>query len=336
MTDPVVSALREYAFWLERARADTYRVKAYREAANVAEALAVQPATEAEWRALPGFGPKTAGLAAAAAAGQVPESLAARRAEGAASLAPEGDALRVLLRGDLHTHTTWSDGGSPLWEMAATAERLGHKYLAITDHSPRLKVANGLTRERLLAQWEEIDRVQESRQVRILKGIEVDILGDGSLDQGADLLARLDVVTASVHSDLRADSATMTARMVAAVANPATTVLGHCTGRKLRKDGTWRGESTFDAEIVFAACEMFGVAVEINSRPERQDPPMELIHLAREAGCLFSIDSDAHAPGQLDFLTYGAARAAEAGIEPDRIITTWPVDRLLEHAARHR
>ena len=336
MTDAVVSALREYAFWLERARADTYRVKAYREAANVAEALPVQPATEAEWRALPGFGPKTAGLAAAAAAGEVPESLAARRAEGAASLAPEGDALRALLRGDLHTHTTWSDGGSPLWEMAAVAESLGHEYLAITDHSPRLRVANGLSRERLLAQWEEIDQVQESRQVRILKGIEVDILGDGALDQGSDLLARLDIVTASVHSDLKADSATMTARMVGAVSNPVTTVLGHCTGRKLRADGTWRGQSSFDAEIVFAACAMFGVAVEINSRPERQDPPLELLQMADDAGCLFAIDSDAHAPGQLDFLAYGAARAAEAGIDRDRIITTWPLERLLDHARRHR
>lgn len=332
------AALREYAYWLERERADTYRVRAFREAADLAERIAPgeRPTTEAGWRALPGFGPKTAAVAAAAVAGGVAPSLAARREAGTASLDPAGETLRSLLRGDLHTHTTWSDGGSPLWEMAETAERLGHEYLAITDHSPRLKVANGLSRERLVAQWAEIDQVQENRRVRLLKGIEVDILGDGSLDQGADLLARLDIVTASVHSDLQADSATMTARMVAAVANPATTVLGHCTGRKLRGDGTWRSESTFDAEIVFAACAMFGVAVEINSRPERQDPPMELIRLADEAGCLFSIDSDAHAPGQLDFLTYGAARATGAGIDPERIITTWPVERLLEHAARHR
>ena len=336
MTDAVVSALREYAFWLERARPDPTPVTASREAPPGAEARPAPPAPAAAGRGLPGFGPKTAGLAAAAAAGEVPESLAARRAEGAASLAPEGDALRALLRGDLHTHTTWSDGGSPLWEMAAVAESLGHEYLAITDHSPRLRVANGLSRERLLAQWEEIDQVQESRQVRILKGIEVDILGDGALDQGSDLLARLDIVTASVHSDLKADSATMTARMVGAVANPVTTVLGHCTGRKLRADGTWRGQSSFDAEIVFAACAMFGVAVEINSRPERQDPPLELLQMADDAGCLFAIDSDAHAPGQLDFLAYGAARAAEAGIDPDRIITTWPLERLLDHARRHR
>ena len=292
MTTPV-EALREYAFWLERELADTYRVRAFRQAADAAEELGAAhwPATEAGWRAIPTFGPKTAAIAAAASAGETAASLAERRAKGAASLDPAGDALRALLRGDLHSHTTWSDGGSPLWEMAEVAERLGHEYLAITDHSPRLRVANGLSRERLIAQWAEIDRVQATRQLRILKGIEVDILADGALDQGGDLLAKLDIVTASVHSDLNADADTMTARMVAAIANPNTTVLGHCTGRKLRPDGTWRGQSSFDAELVFAACAMFGVAVEINSRPERQDPPLELIRLADEAGCSFSLST---------------------------------------------
>lgn len=330
------AALREYAFWLERELADTYRVRAFREAAAVADALTETPKNEAEWKALKGFGPKTAAIAAAAAEGRLHESLAKRRAEGAVSLDPAGDDLRALLRGDLHSHTTWSDGGSPIAEMADVAEALGHEYLAITDHSPRLKVARGLSRERLVAQWDEIDEVQQGRGMRILKGIEVDILAEGALDQADDLLDRLDIVTASVHSDLNADSATMTRRMVGAVSNPHTTVFGHPTGRKLRPDGTWRAQSSFDAELVFAACAMFGVAVEINSRPERKDPPLDLLLVAKEAGCLFSIDSDAHAPGQLDFLTYGAARAIEAGIEPERIITTWPLDRLLEHAKRHR
>ncbi|MHA6525190.1 PHP domain-containing protein [Tessaracoccus sp. G1721] len=335
--DPV-AVLRECAFWLERALSDTYRVKAYRDAADVAESIppADRPTTESGWRELRGFGPKTSAVAAACTSGEVPEALTRLREAGAASLDPAGDALRGELRGDLHTHTTWSDGGSPLAEMAAVAEALGHDYIAITDHSPRLRVANGLSRERLLAQWEEIDQVQENRSVRVLRGIEVDILADGSLDQAEDMLNGLDVVVASVHSDLKADPATMTARMVGAVSNPHTTVLGHCTGRKRRGDGTWRDQSRFDADIVFAACAMFGVAVEINSRPERQDPPMDLLGLAVDAGCLFSIDSDAHAPGQLDFLTYGAAKASIAGIEPDRIITTWPVDRLVAHARRHR
>lgn len=329
-------ALREYAFWLERSMADTYRVRAFREAAQVADALPQFPDTEPQWRDLRGFGPRTAAVAAAAARGTVHESLLRQRSEGAESLDPEGDDLRTRLRGDLHAHTLWSDGGSSVAEMAAVAERLGHEYLAITDHSPRLKVAHGLSRERLEAQWAEIESVQKQRRLRILRGIEVDILGHGELDQADDLLDRLDIVTASVHSDLHADSAVMTRRMVGAVSNPHTTVLGHPTGRKLRADGTWREPSTFDADMVFAACAKFGVAVEINSRPERRDPPLQLLEIARDAGCLFSIDSDAHAPGQLDFLTYGAARAVQAGIDEDRIITTWPLERLLAHARRHR
>ncbi|WP_052460152.1 PHP domain-containing protein [Tessaracoccus massiliensis] len=246
----------------------------------------------------------------------------------------EADGMRC--RGDLHTHTTWSDGGASLAEMTAAAEALGREYIAVTDHSPRLKVARGLSRERLLAQWEEIAEVQRERELRILRGIEVDILSDGGLDQGSDLLAQLDVVVASVHHRLDDDADTMTRRMVAAVANPHTTVLGHCTGRKRRSDGTWRGESRFDAEMVFAACEMFGVAVEINSRPDRADPRPELLELADEIGCLFAINTDSHAPEQLEYLPLGEARAAEAGIHPDRIITTWPVDELLRHANRHR
>ena len=246
------------------------------------------------------------------------------------------DDLLSRLRGDLHAHTTWSDGGASLAEMAAVAGELGREYLAVTDHSPRLRVANGLSRERLRAQWDEIERVQAGRGVRILRGIEVDILGDGSLDQADDLLSRLDVVVASVHSDLNGPPDVLTARMVGAVSNPHMTVLGHCTGRRRREDGTWRAASRFDAEVVFAACEMFGVAVEINSRPDRADPPLELLMLANEIGCLFSIDSDAHTTAQLGVLRHGAARAVDAGISPDRIITTWPVDDLLGHAARRR
>ncbi len=338
MTPNPVADLRECAFWLERDRADSHRVRAYRAAADEAAALGPGkwPSTLDGWRALPHFGPKTAAVAAAAVRGEVSDTLGRLRAEGARSLDSAGDAMRALLRGDLHLHTTWSDGGSPLSEMAAVAEGLGHSYIAVTDHSPRLTVARGLTRERLRAQWEEIRALQEGLSIRLLRGAEVDILADGSLDHADDMLGGLDIVVASVHSDLASDSETMTARMVRAIANPHTTVLGHCTGRRRRADGTWRSESRFDAEIVFAACEMFGVAVEINSRPERRDPPDGLLRLAVETGCLFTIDSDAHAPGQLDFLTYGAARASAAGIDPGRIITTWSVERLLEHARRHR
>ena len=336
----VAVSLREYAFWLERGMADTHRVQAYRRAADVADSLTPGKLAElhssSDWRALSAFGPSTAGFAALVAAGEVPPKLADARQRGAVSLDPAGDELGRLLRGDLHTHTTASDGGSPMWEMAEASERMGRDYLAITDHSPRLRIANGLSRVRLLAQWEEMKRIQPDFSCRLLRGIEVDILADGSLDQSDDMLAGTDVVVASIHSDLRADAATMTHRMVAAVSNPHTLVLGHCTGRRVNKDGTRRPESQFDAEVVFGACEMFGVAVEINSRPERRDPPTPLLELARDMGCLFAINTDAHAPGQLEFWSLGAARAAAAGIAPERIINTWPVEDLLRHARRHR
>ena len=158
----------------------------------------------------------------------------------------------------------------------------------------------------------------------------MDILEDGELDQSAELLSQLDVVVASVHSKLRSDKRPMTRRMLTAIENPHTNVLGHCTGRLVKGSRGTRPPSEFDAEEVFASCAEHSVAVEINSRPERQDPPDELIQIALDAGCLFSIDSDAHAPGQLDFLQYGAERAEANGVPADRIITTWPLDRLLE------
>jgi len=249
-------------------------------------------------------------------------------AEGAA-------ALRSALRGDCHAHSTWSDGGSPIGEMAEAARDLGHDYLVLTDHSPRLTVANGLSLERLLAQLDEVARLNETlAPFRILTGIEVDILEDGRLDQTDELLGRLDVVVASVHSKLRMPGPEMTRRMVAAVTNPHTDVLGHCTGRIVV--GRGRPESEFDPEAVFAACAASGVAVEVNSRPERQDPPKRLLRLAVEAGCLVSIDTDAHAPGQLDWQLGGCERAFACGVTPDLVVNTRDVDGLLAWAGRHR
>ena len=166
----------------------------------------------------------------------------------------------------------------------------------------------------------------------MLTGIEVDILDDGGLDQDPDLLDQLDVVVASVHSKLRMESGPMTRRMIAAVSNPRTDVLGHCTGRQIK--GKSRPQSEFDARAVFDACAEHGVAVEINCRPDRLDPPHELLAIAIEAGCDFSIDTDAHAPGQLDWLGAGCERAAQHDLDPARVITTWPVEDLL--ARTHR
>ena len=329
-------ALRQIAFQLERAGAPTYRVRAFRRAARVVDDL---PAGELEQRlregtlqALPGIGPATAEAIAQAAGGGEPDYL--RRLLGEA---PPVDptALRAALRGDCHTHSDWSDGGSPPQEMAEAARDLGHEWIALTDHSPRLTVASGLSAERLCAQLELVSQLNARlAPFRILTGIEVDILEDGTLDQRDDLLGQLDVVVASVHSSLRMPAGPMTDRMVAAVSSPHVDVLGHCTGRLLAgrgraESGRGRPESAFDPDAVFAACRDHGVAVEINCRPERQDPPDRLLRLAAGAGCVFAIDTDAHAPGQLDWLDAGCARAELAGIAPGRVINARPAAELI-------
>jgi putative hydrolase len=340
--DPVAD-LRRIAFLLERAHEPTFRVKAFRTAAGVVESL---PARELADRAaagtltqLTGIGDVTARCVTESLAGEEPVYLRRLEAIEPTPLDEATDALRALLRGDCHTHSDWSDGGSPIREMAEAAIGLGHEYMVLTDHSPRLTVANGLSPERLEKQLDVVAELNdELAPFRILTGIEVDILEDGSLDQRPSLLARLDVVVASVHSKLRMPSAEMTPRMVAAVANPHTDILGHCTGRLITGGRGKRPESEFDADIVFAACAQFGVAVEINSRPERLDPPKRLLRLAVEAGCLLSIDTDAHAPGQLDWQHYGCERAVRCGVDAATVVNTWTADEVVawsrDHAVR--
>ena len=327
-----IDALTEIAALLERERASRYRSKAFRAAAAAIAGLDRDELSDAaSLRRRAGIGDSSFAVIQQALAGEVPDYLAQLRAR----YAPARSALRALLRGDLHCHSDWSDGTTPIADMATAARVLGHEYLALTDHSPRLRVANGLSAERLREQLGVVAGLSGDG-FTLLSGIEVDILDDGALDQDDALLGELDVVVASAHSKLRMDATAMTRRLVAAASHARVDVLGHVTGRLIAGERGTRPPSTFDARAVFDACAAHGVAVEINARPEREDPPDELIAVALEAGCLFAIDSDAHAPGQLGLLDEGAARAERAGVPPERIVTTWPLDRLRAWTARAR
>jgi len=324
-------ALSEIAALLERERSSRYKSKAFRAAADAIEGLNEEQLRDAAaLRRRKGIGDSTFGVIQEALAGTVPSYLADLRERAGVQQQSE---LRALLRGDLHCHSDWSDGLTSIDLMVDAARALGHEYTALTDHSPRLRVANGLSPERLREQLGLLPAFS-GEGFTLLSGIEVDILDDGALDQEPDLLDELDIVVASAHSKLRMDRGPMTRRLVAAASNPLVDVLGHVTGRLVEGSRGTRPPSTFDARPVFEACAANGTAVEINSRPERQDPPDELIALALEAGCLFSIDSDAHAPGQLSLIDYGAQRAERAGVPADRIVTTWPLERLREWAGR--
>lgn len=329
-----VAALERVVHCLDRAHESSFRVKAFVQALDVVRSL---PPDELERRAatrrlkdLPGIGASTAKVIEEALAGEVPSYLTQLEADTQVPLSDAARPYREALKGDLHLHSRWSDGGATAEAMANAAAALGHEYMVLTDHSARLTVAHGLDRDRLLAQLDEIAELNERvAPFRILTGMEVDILLDGTLDLDDELLGRLDLVVASVHSKLKMPAFEMTARMIRAVRSPHVDVLGHCTGRMIDK----RPPSSFDARAVFAACAESHTAVEINCRPERLDPPPELVRLAIAEGCWFSIDSDAHATGQLEWQPLGCERAAECDVPLDRIINTRSVDDLLAWTA---
>jgi putative hydrolase len=336
VVDPT-TALRRIAYLLERDGAESYKVRAFRNAAaaiaelTVDEMAAMAPA---RLQRIPGVGKTSAQVITEAAAGTTPEYLQKLESVGLPALGADAFELRAHLQGDCHSHSDWSDGGSPIREMAEAAKAIGHRYWALTDHSPRLTIAHGLNPDRLRQQLEIVSELNsELAPFRILSGIEVDILEDGALDQEEELLAQLDVVVASVHSKLRMDEPEMTRRMLRAVESPHTDILGHCTGRLLVGKG--RPQSTFDAEAVFEACARTGTAVEINSRPERLDPPESLLSLALSLDCVVVVDTDAHAPGQLEWQRNGCEQAARVGVRPDQVMNALPMDDFLAWTASH-
>ncbi len=332
-----VAALRRIAYLLERDGAESYKVRAFRNAAEAIAPLAVAELaamTPARLTAIPGVGKTSAQVVTEAVGGGTPQYLEKLESVERSVMSPEAHSLFDRLQGDCHSHSDWSDGGSTIRVMAEAAKELGHRYWTLTDHSPRLTVAHGLNPERLRQQLEVVAELNtEMAPFRILTGIEVDILEDGALDQDEDLLAQLDVVVASAHSKLRMDGPAMTRRMVRAIESPHTDILGHCTGRLLT--GRGRPESTFDAETVFTACAETGTAVEINSRPERLDPPEPLLAQALSLDCVMVVDTDAHAPGQLEWQRYGCEQAARVGIPPERIMNTLPLEDFLAWTAGH-
>lgn len=329
-----LAAIDRAIYLLDRSAAPARKVRAFQRAraalAEVDEADVRALVEAGSLTAIDGIGPSISSVVTAAVRGETGRYLDDLEAVSTIDL-HRGGPLRAAIRGDCHSHSTWSDGGAEIRTMAAAAQALGHDYLVVTDHSERLRVARGLSPERLTRQRKEIDALNaELAPFRLLRGTEVDIMPDGSLDLADEVLADLDVVIASVHHQIHQDSAEMTRRLVTAVANPHVDILGHCTNRKIDADGVLkRRPSRFDADYVFAACARFGTAVEINCRPERCDPPDDLLALAVEWGCRITIDSDAHSPGQLEWVAHGCERAATLGIEADRILTTRTADELL-------
>ena len=331
------AALARAVHYLDRELAPSPKVRAFHRAIAIVETSdedeIAERAAAGTLTDLDGIGPSTARVIAEALAGVEDGYLAELERRSRVPVGAGGPVLERL-RGDCHCHTTWSDGGASLRAMAETAAALGHEWVAITDHSARLTVAHGLDEARLRRQMEDIAVLNdEMAPFTILTGMEVDILEDGSLDLSDELLAELDVVVASVHSKLRMPADEMTPRMVAAIANPHSDILGHCTNRKVVGGG--RPPSAFDADIVFAACARFDKAVEINCRPERQDPPEELLELALEWGCKVSVDTDAHATGQLEWQPYGADKAVRCDVPVDDIVNAWPVEDLLAWTTGH-
>jgi DNA polymerase (family 10) len=235
------------------------------------------------------------------------------------------------LRGDLHSHTNASDGSFTLEQMAAAAQERGYEYLAVTDHSKSLTVANGLDEDRLARQIDEIARLNESFDgFRLLASMEVDILDDGSLDLSEEMLARLDLVTCSIHSGLNKTESQQTERIIRAMDNPYCNIIAHPTGRLL---GSRRPYPVNMERLLEAAAER-GCFFEINAQPERLDLRDEDVHAAKELGIKIAISTDAHAPANLRFIRYGVDQARRGWLTADDVLNTRSPQELTELLAR--
>jgi len=232
------------------------------------------------------------------------------------------------IQAELHSHTTWSDGRLSIKEMAEAARTRGRRVLAITDHSASLGVAGGLSTDELLAQREEIDRVQADlgETILLLQGSEVEILADGSLDFPDEALAQLDIVIASLHSSLRQPRAQVTQRLINAIRNPHVDIIGHPTGRMIPN----REGADLDMEAVMAAAAETGVALEINAHPARLDLDDLHAHRAIELGIPLTINTDAHSPEDMDLMFFGVATARRGWVEARQVINTWEPERLMK------
>ena len=255
-----------------------------------------------------------------------------REGRGEIELAANGRLPQLVqqqdLRGDLHTHSNWSDGRNEIAEMARAAKERGYAYIVLTDHTQSLQIAQGLTPERFAARAVEIATVNARPGLaRVLNGAEVDILPDGSLDLPDDTLASLDLVVASVHTALDQPKDVITQRVLTALRSPHVDVFAHPTSRRLDR----RGETSLDVEAVIAEAVKTGTALEINSSPFRLDLNDTWARKAREAGALLAIDNDAHYPSEYDYVRYGCAIGRRAGLTPDRVLNTRDADGVLAH-----
>ena len=313
--------LSEIGYLLRQDPEERFRAKAF--AAAAWSVVISRPDLEALQKAnaltsIEGVGPGIAKVLAGLIETGKSSYLERLRAEtGQPSRDDESDIDLGQYQGDVHSHTDWSDGRATMLEMAQGAEALGYHYLGITDHSPRIKVVNGLGAERLLAQSREMAEVQSRLEtLTLLQGIEVDILEDGALDLPDEVLELLDVVIASPHVKLRQEETAMTQRMLRAVSNPHVDVVGHPTGRR---PGSREG-ANYDFEAVFKEAARHNVALEIDCDPARMDLSPEMARLALECGCNFTLDADAHAPAELAYVPMAAWMARRAGIPQDRIL----------------